>query len=406
MGRLIFVNRYFLPDESATSLMLAQLIEALTKAGLTPTVLCSRVVASGRSDGVIAANEVVSGATVERLWSTGFGGSSLFGKALDYLTFLFAVAWRLLRKARRGDVIVAKTDPPMLSTVCSFCASLRGATLVNWLQDVFPEVAQRMDVPLSTGLFGAVLLRLRNRAARRAWMNVCIGERMAAHLRAEGIPQITVIPNWAEPGIRPVPPSENSLRRAWGFGGRLVVGYSGNLGRAHEFETILDAAARVQALAGDRVAFLFIGGGHQRKRVAELAAERGLENIHFRRFQPRERLAESLSVPDIHLVSLRPQLEGLIVPSKFYGIVSAGRPVFFVGAPDGELGAIIRDVGCGAVFSVGEGAELAAEVMSALDDPEKLRDWSDAAMRLARGPLDRANSLDRWVSLLQSAVAG
>ena len=95
------------------------------------------------------------------------------------------------------------------------------------------------------------------------------------------------------------------------------------------------------------IAFVFIGAGIARPWLEAEVAERGLRNVQFRPYQQTERLRWSLSVPDIHFISLRPTLEGMIVPSKFYGIVAAGRPVIHVGDPDGEIARILEREQCG-----------------------------------------------------------
>jgi glycosyltransferase involved in cell wall biosynthesis len=142
------------------------------------------------------------------------------------------------------------------------------------------------------------------------------------------------------------------LRVEWRLQGKFVIGYSGNLGRAHEFKTILDAAQVLR----DRpdIAFLFIGAGHQLAMIEAEAQKRGLTNISIRPFQPTWRLKQSLSVPDVHLVSLQAALEGLVVPSKFYGIAAVGRPTIFVGDPSGEIPAILAEAGCGAIAPIGD----------------------------------------------------
>ena len=91
--------------------------------------------------------------------------------------------------------------------------------------------------------------------------------------------------------------------------------------------------------------------------------ERRYESVMFRPYQSRERLSESLSAPDVHLISLKPNLEGLIVPSKYYGIAAAGRPAIFVGNPDGELARIIRDSKTGFVIRDGDGGGLAEAIL-------------------------------------------
>jgi colanic acid biosynthesis glycosyl transferase WcaI len=202
---------------------------------------------------LLPASETLKGVHIHRVWTSRFGRTHLVGRALDYATFYSSAFWRLWRLARRGDVIVAKTDPPLLSVVGALVCWLRGVRLVNWLQDVFPEVAAELGVKIMQGRVGRAVRRLRNASLRAAARrNVVLGERMARYLEGEGIPagRITVIPNWAEENVRPVAAQENPLRTAWGLGDKFVVGYSGNMGRAHEFETMLGAMAQLPGAFG------------------------------------------------------------------------------------------------------------------------------------------------------------
>jgi len=139
--KLIFVNRFFHPDHSATSQMLSDLAFALAERGGDVAVITSRQRYDAPAD-TLAPRQTVNGVTVYRVWTSRFGRDNLFGRALDYASFYLAVAWQLWRLARSGDVVIAKTDPPMLSVVAAAMCWLRGARLVNWLQEVFPEAAE------------------------------------------------------------------------------------------------------------------------------------------------------------------------------------------------------------------------------------------------------------------------
>jgi glycosyltransferase involved in cell wall biosynthesis len=200
---------------------------------------------------------------------------------------------------------------------------------------------------------------------------------------AARVPKAVVIHNWADAALEPaerraLPSGENNPSSAFGTfspheGRRLskgtsprepsprargegarradegqlafTVGYSGNLGRAHDFETIAGAMKRLP-----RVKFVFTGGGAQLDAVKSAAPA----NAEFRAYVAREQLSESLSSVDAHLVSLKPALEGLIVPSKFYGILAVARPVIFIGAHDGELARLIEAYRCGVVVEPGD----------------------------------------------------
>jgi len=421
--RIFFVNRYFYPDHSATSQMLGDLAFALADRGHRITVVTSRL----SYDDPVArfpGRETVRGVEIIRIATTGFGRSGLLGRAVDYVTFYLAAAWLLLRQVRRGDMVVAKTDPPLLSIVTTPVVRLRGAHPVNWLQDVYPEVVTALG--MARGGFSrisfAVLRWLRDRALRKASLNVAIGERMAAELHRSGATpaQVRIIPNWADGRlVRPIARGDNELRRAWGLADAFVVGYSGNLGRAHDSETILAAIAltaasrAITAADGASIAhapepmhrdgaveWLFVGGGAQLAGLKARIEQRGDRNVRFEPYQPRDRLSASLAVPDVHLISLRPGLEGFIVPSKYYGIAAAGRPAIFIGDPEGEIGRILSASGTGLVVAEGDGAALARAVVKLASD----RRSADEMGRRARALFDEKYDLSFAVAAWEDAI--
>jgi colanic acid biosynthesis glycosyl transferase WcaI len=401
-ARLIFVNRYFHPDHSATSQMVSDLAFAEAARGRDVVVVTSGQIYDDPAAS-LPASETVRGVAIHRVRTSRRGRRGIAGRVVDYLSFYRAARKTLRTLVRPGDVVIAKTDPPLLGVAVGRIVRRRGGRLVNWLQDLYPEVAEAAGVRGFGGVLGARLAAMRDRSLKGAVANVAIGEIMANRLRGRGIPAVLlrVIPNWAdEMAIRPVPIDANHLRTAWGYAAdEIVVGYSGNLGRAHEIETILDAAGRLRARP--EIRFLVVGGGHLRSRLEEEARARQLA-FAFQPYQPAEALAASLSVPDIHWVSLQPAFEGLIVPSKLYGVAAAGRPIVAVATPEGEIGRLVTSFDCGVAVHPGDGAGLAAAIAALADDPERRARLGANARTAVEGPLSSAAALGRWAELFDS----
>jgi glycosyltransferase involved in cell wall biosynthesis len=399
---IIFVNRFFYPDHSATAQILADLCFALSRDGWDVRVVTSRSLYDDTSI-ELPATEHVNGVRIDRIWTTRFGRKSLAGRAMDYLSFYPAALWVLLRIIRGGDIVIAKTDPPLISVVVGLAAKLRGARHINWLQDLYPEVAAELGMRALSGASGRALRIFRNISLRNARANVVIGDRMAERLGAQGVAphEITVIHNWSDDElVTPLDRGQCELRREWGFeDDAFVVGYSGNLGRAHEVETLLGAAGRLRH--DPRIRFLFVGGGHHGDGLAGRVAAEGLSNFMFRPYQPKHMLAQSLAVPDVHWLSLRPELEGLIVPSKFYGIAAAGRPVLSVTDPDGEIARLVRLHDCGMVVSPGNDEDLARAIMELAGNPSLCRQMGASARAMLLANYTRQASIARWSELLR-----
>ncbi len=406
--KIVFVNRFAWPDHSATSQMLSDLAFGLARAGYDIGVVTSRQ----RYDdpgAELPASETVDGVAIYRIWTSRFGRGRMAGRALDYLTFYLSAAIAVLRIVRRGDVVVVKTDPPLLSVVIGPVARMRGAFVVNWWQDVFPEVATALGVRGFGGMLGTMARALRNGSLRRATMNVAIGERMASAPRSAGG---SANPDCDHPQL-----GGRRCRDAGRFGiespSRTAGAWPGSSSSATPeisaacttAMTLIDAADRLRS--DSDIVFLFIGGGHQLDAMRRGIESRGLtDRFMFLPYQPREELRESLGVPDVHWLSLRPELEGLVVPSKLYGILAAGRPVIMVGAADGEVGAIVRAAGCGVCVEQGDGAGLAAAIARLRSESGQRMDMGGNARQLLTARFDKAIALQAWRRCLGEAGCG
>ncbi len=277
-SRVIFLNRFFYPDHSATSEILSDLAFDLSARGFKIKVITSRL-RYDDTENLLPPRETINGVEVYRVWSSRWGRHRLLGRIVDYASFYITAGWRLWRLARRSDIIIAKTDPPLVSVVAACIAWLRKAKLINWQQDIFPEVAEALSVGGDIGRAVFALLRFpRNWSLRQASRNVVVGERMANTLRQLGVNRetIRIIANWADgQRITPIDASQNALRAEWGLDNAFVVAYAGNLGRAHEIETLLGAMQALNQCAlpspdtTQPIKFLFIGGGALRAKLEE-----------------------------------------------------------------------------------------------------------------------------------------
>ena len=400
--RIFFINRYVPPDQSATSQILGDVAEHLAEQGHEIVLIGSRMAYDDPSQ-TFPPIETQGSLTLRRVPTTRLGRNSLLKRAIDYLSFYVTATWATLTQVRKGDIVFAKTDPPLLSVPIGLATAVKGGIRANWLQDLYPEVAAELGVGLAKGPVGKILTILRNRSLRNARTNVVIGSRMADRLSAAGVSKdaITLIPNWTDDkSVTPVPRADNSLRKAWGFSDdQLVIGYSGNLGRAHDLDTMLDAATTLKD--NPNIRFLFIGGGKLRESLTQEIEARGLSNIVLKPYQPRDQLALSLSVADVHWASLIPSLEGLIVPSKIYGVGAAGRPLIFIGDPDGEAGRLLSEHEAGRVFEPGDVNALVTWILDLQSNPKARNAMGARARTMIEENYSQSQALSRWDKLIE-----
>jgi glycosyltransferase involved in cell wall biosynthesis len=214
--------------------------------------------------------------------------------------------------------------------------------------------------------------------------------------------RIVVIPNWV-PGeaVSPLPADASALRRREGLSNKTVLLYSGNIGLAHEFDTLIAAARR---LAGrDDVALLFVGGG---KRLPELraAAEQFGDLFRFLPAQPLEGLSDALAAGDVHLITMRESVNGLIAPSKVYGALAAGRPIVFIGPQQSEVARLIREADVGCVVRPGEAERLTRCLETLIDDPQRRAELGRRARAVYELRFGWERSCRRFAEVLDRVV--
>jgi len=399
--KVILVNRYFYPDESATSRMVTSLAKGLVRRGHGSVHVIAGRVRHDDTSSILPKRERIAGVMVHRIWTTRFGRAGLIGRALDYLTFHLALVWELFRLCRRGDTCIACTDPPLLSVSILLPTLLMGAKRVNWVMDLFPEVAIDLGLLRRDSIKSRVALWIRDVSFGWADMNIALTGKMAEYLATRGIPsrRQRIIHHWSDgEALKPMPPHESRLRQEWGLLGKTVIGYSGNMGRAHEFATVLDAARRLSHRSD--IVFLLVGGGYHKQWIEDEVARLGLRNVLMKPLQPRENLADSLAASDVHLVSLLPDMEPYIIPSKFYGIAAAGRPTLFIGDRDGEIARLVARADCGAAVPIGNGEALERAILK-LAASESLRKAMGARARaLFEAEFSEARGLADWARAL------
>lgn len=397
---VIFVNRFYYPDESATAQMLADLAEQLVRSGYSTTVICSRSCYRA-SDSNLASRESVNGVRVIRTGLSFLPASGILSRLISYLTFMLAAGWNACRLSNSNSCLVVKTDPPLMSVVGWVVCGLRKCVLVNWLQDIFPEVVFALHGRKVTPVLGAMLVKLRNWSLRAAYRNVVLGDAMRKVLLAEGIPdsRITIIPNWScGSALYPTPVAENRFRKSWGLADKFVISYSGNLGRVHDLTAIVDLASELSN--NDKIVFLIIGDGAQLEAIRDNIRQRELNNVLFKPFQMRQDLRDSLGCADLHITSLKPNMEGLVLPSKIYGILAVGRPIIHLGDTEGEIATLLSENDCGRCFSAANINGISAYIEGLADRSDVLRRLGSNARKLFLDRYEFRHSAKKWRSVL------
>jgi len=215
--------------------------------------------------------------------------------------------------------------------------------------------------------------------------------------------KITIIHNWAD--TTAIVPSEksNAFSRAHGLDARLVVLHAGNIGLSQNLDVVLDAAALLASRTD--IVILFVGDGNRRESLEAAVKTRGLDNVRFLPFQPRESLRWIYAASDVCLVSLKPGLAGYIVPSKVYPILAAGRPYVAAVEPMTEVAALTERHRCGLVVAPGDAAAMAKAIVQLADHPQERSAMGQRA-RVAAELFARDRQVAAHAHVLEEVAAG
>ncbi|HUK33332.1 MAG TPA: glycosyltransferase family 4 protein [Vicinamibacterales bacterium] len=402
--RICFFNRSYWPDQAATGQLLTELAQDLVRDyGCSVSVVAGPAL-HGRERSNVSwwpvTRENHNGVRILRANGTRLPRRKFIGRAANYLTY-FASAYAAALQIGAQDVVVSLTDPPILGLAALSAARRVGARFVFLCEDIFPEVASLLE-DFHNATVNRTLDRINRRLVREADAVVALGDRMKQRLVEEkGAPSagVRVIHNWADCQAIAPGPKDNAFARTHGLHDKFVLMHSGNVGLSQNLDLLIEAAARLQSR--ERLVIAIVGDGARRGPLEEMARQRGLTNVRFFPYQPKELLHESFATADAFVVSLKPGLEGYIVPSKLYGILAAGRPFVAAVDPSCEAAALATKHSCGVVAPPGDPDALVAAIARLYDDPAGARRMGENA-RQASWSYDRRVAVRAYHTLFAS----
>jgi len=360
---ILIVNRVYPPLRGSTGRMMHDLARHFVKAGHKVTILAT---STGRSTAASRGNITI--VRIRDHGKTGFWG---YAKTL----------WRLYRamlRMPRHDVLITMSDPPLLYVAGQRAAKIKRSAHAHWCQDLYPDLfsALKFDIP------DGVLKRAYTvgyKALGQIDCIVAISRCMQRHLIRIGVDQrkTAVIENWPDQELvnpfakAAAPPPEATLphkkklqeRRLYTdpTGQKFRILYAGTLGRAHPTDVIIQAAKILQRAQPD-IELVFAGTGPGFEALAAARASQGLDNIRLMPPQPRASLSALMESGDVHLVTMKDEAMGLLMPSKFYSALGAHRPVIFAGPAECDIARLVSRHNAGRVVRPDDGRGLATAI--------------------------------------------
>lgn len=396
---ILLLNEYFPPDTSATAKCAAQVADALAERHQV-TVVAGRPSydPTERHPRYLLRRDVRGNLAVERVGSTAYPRFQMRRRVSNYLTYLSLAVPRAL--TIRSDVVLAMTDPPIEGIAGAMVARLSGRPFIYNIRDMYPDMAVGGSI-VPRGSLTAEWERMHRWALRRAARVIVLGEDMRDRIVAKGVDPARVVVS--RDGIlipQTLPSPDNPVAREIRGDFRFVLVHAGNLGFYGAWQTLITA---VRALESEGVGLVFVGEGAMKSQVEAMAG--GSPAVRFLPFRPASEIPLVLSSGDMHVVTVKRGLEGVVVPSKMYPTLAAGRPVLGVAPESCDVVRAIRRSGCGLAADPDDPASVVQAIRGVLHDPEKLRIMGARAREISFS-YDRVMQLKIFTEAVEQVVGG
>jgi colanic acid biosynthesis glycosyl transferase WcaI len=399
--KILLLNQYYPPDTSATAKMAHGVVDVVSIYHHV-TVLCGRpsYEPTERRPWRLYQSELVGMAQIIRAGSTDYPRFEMKKRVLNYLSYVALAVPRAL--FFRCDMVLAMTDPPFEGIVGAFVAMLKRKPYVYNIRDLYPDMAVAGAI-VEPGWLSKVWEKLHRWALRRAARVVVLGEDMRARIVSKGVDaaRVVVVRDGAEilPANTALPAPDPEVVRAIRGNFSFVLLHAGNLGFYGAWNTLVTAARR---LANDGVGLVFVGGGAQRAQVEALAA--GADNVKFLDFFPSSKIPSVLAAGDAHVITIKKGLEGVVVPSKMYGILAAGKPIVAVAPKETEVATLGIQRGFAVAADPDKPEEVAVAIREIAGDPHKLKLMGEAA-RAAAPDYDKVKEMEKFLGIIHGLAA-
>ena len=400
---ILFVNQHYYPDFASTAQHLTDLAEHLAEDGFEVHVMCSAGhYLSGSMD--VPLEETHNGVHIHRVRATAFGRDTVMGRLTDYASFFLQVLWRVLT-GPRYDYVVTLTTPPLIALVATIARMVRGQSYGIWSMDLHPDAEVAVGMLNPTQALTRFLHALNNWAYRRADFVVDLGPYMKQRLRDKGVSdeRLHTIPVWNKKDeVYPIPDDENSLVDEVGLDDKFVIMYSGNAGLGHRFDEVLAAMKHFDG--HPEIYFLFVGSGPRKEEIVEFAETHDLSNFQYLPYFPREQIKYSLSLADVHVLTLYNSMAGVAVPGKLYGILAAGKPVLMLGPEASDSAETILEHDVGVVVDPQREKDATGRFIDAVEtlyeDEDRRRSMGERGREVFLDHFEQEVCCEQWATLL------
>ena len=354
--KVLILSEFFYPDKSSTPKVLTELAEDLVEYGLDVEVITSKTSYKGENSN-FKTREVYKDIVINRVNSTELNRNSYIGRIVNYITFLISTSIKVITK-KDYDCILMVSNPPVLPIIGYIVNKFKKKPYIYLLHDVYPDIAVKVGAIKENGLVFKVMSYINNKIFNSASKVIVLGKDMKQNLLDKRVDEekIEIITNWAdkEKIYRGNKINDFSIKEVISQNFNIV--YTGNIGRFHDIETILDTANKLKD--NSKVNFIFVGDGYKKQQIEDYKKENSLSNIKLMGYKYGETYNKLLNASDVFITTLDKGIEGLGVPSKTYSYMAAGKPIIAIMNSCSEIGSLVEDKNLGIRINSGESDKI------------------------------------------------
>ena len=344
MKKVLILSEFFYPDKSSTPKVLTELAEDLVINGLEIEVICSNHSYKGNSK--LNKSETFNGIKINRISSSNLNRNSKIGRIINYVTFTFILFIKLLF-SKDYDSILVVSNPPLIPFIAYLNKLIKKKPYYYLVHDVYPDIAVEVGAIKKNSFSYNFMEKINQIAFKNTEKLIVLGKDMKDIFLKKGLKEekIKIITNWSKKYELTTNKIDNKFYREREMDDTFNIVYTGNIGRFHDVETIIEIA-KVAQTELPKVRFLFVGDGFKRMEI-EKAIKNGVNNIVISDYQYDSYYLNVLAGADLFISTLSPRIKGLGVPSKTYSYLAAGKPIIAIMEKGTEIGDLVEEKGLG-----------------------------------------------------------
>jgi glycosyltransferase involved in cell wall biosynthesis len=400
---MIFIlTELYYPEETSTGYYLTHIAEALAKEQEI-TVITSLATSAFIPLPNYPQYEIKNQVVIWRCGGTSFERNHLLGRLINGLTRSCLIFLKGLKLCRRNDRVIVVTNPPLLPFIGLLLKWIKGIKLVTLVHDLYPEVliatnlwkSNSLKVKISQPLNGL----LYQQSARIITLGRDMTQRIYGYLNYQDKERVTMIPHWADLDlICPHSKNENLLLKQLNLTDKFIILYSGNIGRTHDIESIVEVAEKLQTYPNYH--FIIAGTGYKKQWLSQRIQTHQLTNITLLDPVPRQDLNTLLNACDVAIISFIPNMEGVSVPSRIYNHIAAGKPLITLADASSEMARLITEYQIGWVVNPTDTKELLKVVKLARKSPDCCALMGERGVKVAQTHFTFKQTIDAYQALL------